>query len=594
MSEADAEEPAELDRPVQLRRCAVLFGTDPENPVPDPDYPIGVLELVDEEVGVTATVAVASICEIDNRVLVAVPFEAWHRLLAKRRLPPDTFLKATPVTLGFCDRASSSSEILDQRKCWLGFPSPLGEQLAKYEDGEVAVEPDVSFDPTSPSVLPEAYQLVAAAEHHFIYASATSGQAEASSRKAPKAAVEDRLSILEATLQEVASGLKQLTEAKRPSALKQPAVTFSGPPIVVDPTSGPCGFPPGLTRPPVVGVGALDADVVQSARAAGVPEDHIAEMARLAMRGKTKLQGLPAPRSRARSSQNPLSESEDEEVEQEEDQGGASGTEPTQLVAAVTQLTKIASHLTNQKKKGQTLDALLDGAGSASTSEGGIPSGSRRYAVALKALRRTLTKNPQEIYQAIEKNMETDFLMRTPAPGSSAVAVNSRAWLEMRSRVQNFATPLRLLWGIAGVLDCLRDGLVSEARARCCLLLAAGDQLSIDRGSWLVSQEILLEEGPPVAAFSQHVLPTDTEPPHTRLIDGRWVDLFLQKISDYDALAEKKKKLGAKRYGAPGADSPAISDKGKGEKGKGKGKGRKSQGGGSADGAGDNAPAPSQ
>lgn len=72
------------------------------------------------------------------------------------------------------------------------------------------------------------------------------------------------------------------------------------------------------------------------------------------------------------------------------------------------------------------------------------------------------------------------------------------------------------------------------------------------------------------------------------------MDLFLQKISDYDALAEKKKKLGAKRYGAPGADSPAISDKGKGEKGKGKGKGRKSQGGGSADGAGDNAPAPSQ
>ena len=417
MSEADAEEPAELDRPVQLRRCAVLFGTDPENPVPDPDYPIGVLELVDEEVGVTATVAVASICEIDNRVLVAVPFEAWHRLLAKRRLPPDTFLKATPVTLGFCDRASSSSEILDQRKCWLGFLSPLGEQLAKYEDGEVAVEPDVSFDPTSPSVLPEAYQLVAAAEHHFIYASATSGQAEASSRKAPKAAVEDRLSILEATLQEVASGLKQLTEAKRPSALKQPAVTFSGPPTVVDPTSGPCGFPPGLTRPPVVGVGALDADVVQSARAAGVPEDQIAEMARLAMRGKTKLQDLPAPRSRARSSQNPLSESEDEEVEQEEDQGGASGTEPTQLVAAVTQLTKIASHLTNQKKKGQTLDALLDGAGSASTSEGGIPSGSRRYAVALKALRRTLTKNPQEIYQAIEKNMETDFIDAYPSSG---------------------------------------------------------------------------------------------------------------------------------------------------------------------------------
>ena len=121
MPEEEAEEPAPLDRPTQLRRCTILFGTEVDAQVPDPDYPIGVLELVDDEVGVTTTISVAAICEVEGRVLVAIPFEAWHRLLAKRRLPPNTFLKATPVQVGFCDRVTGSAEIIDQRKVWLGF-----------------------------------------------------------------------------------------------------------------------------------------------------------------------------------------------------------------------------------------------------------------------------------------------------------------------------------------------------------------------------------------------------------------------------------------------------------------------------------------
>ena len=92
-----------------------------------------------------------------------------------------------------------------------------------------------------------------------------------------------------------------------------------------------------------------------------------------------------------------------------------------------------------------------------------------------------LRDRPKDIYDAVETNMEADFQVRTQMPGSEAVAVSARAWLELRSRVQNYGTPVRLLWGIAGVMDCLKQGLVQEARARCALLLAAGDQLSVDQ-----------------------------------------------------------------------------------------------------------------
>jgi hypothetical protein len=45
------------------------------------------------------------------------------------------------------------------------------------------------------------------------------------------------------------------------------------------------------------------------------------------------------------------------------------------------------------------------------------------------------------------------------------------------------------------------------------LLMAQGDQLSIDRGSWVVASELALEPAPPMASFAQHTLPTESEPP---------------------------------------------------------------------------------
>ena len=104
---------------------------------------------------------------------------------------------------------------------------------------------------------------------------------------------------------------------------------------------------------------------------------------------------------------------------------------------------------------------------------------------------------------------------------------------------------------VAGALDCMRLHKHAEARARLGLMLAAGDQLSIDRGNWLIAAEMMLEDGPPLATFSQHTLPQEHEAPFTNLVDGRWVDLFVAKLKDFEELAEKKRKLTAKKTLVP-------------------------------------------
>jgi len=117
-----------------------------------------------------------------------------------------------------------------------------------------------------------------------------------------------------------------------------------------------------------------------------------------------------------------------------------------------------------------------------------------------------------------------------------------------------------------------------------------GDQLSIDRGQWVLAGEISLEDPPPISVFSSHTLPTELEAPYSRLLDARWVDLFLHKLHDYDLLNEKKKKLTFRKRGEDDSSAPSTSvpdpkkppkkGGGKGKDGKGK---RESGGGGSAD-----------
>lgn len=71
------------------------------------------------------------------------------------------------------------------------------------------------------------------------------------------------------------------------------------------------------------------------------------------------------------------------------------------------------------------------------------------------------------------------------------------------------------------------------------------DQQSYDKGGWLLSGEIALEDNPPYAAFGLHKVPELWESPHTKLIDDRWFEHMLSKLKDMSEFQERKAKLTA-------------------------------------------------
>ena len=87
-----------------------------------------------------------------------------------------------------------------------------------------------------------------------------------------------------------------------------------------------------------------------------------------------------------------------------------------------------------------------------------------------------------------------------------------------RSRSQSCSHAVRHSWGTAGALDALRAG-CTEARVRLCLWRkSTSSQLPIDRGSWLICQEVSLEPAPPYSVCAQH---TQTQPRNKSA--GGWI-----------------------------------------------------------------------
>jgi hypothetical protein len=198
---------------------------------------------------------------------------------------------------------------------------------------------------------------------------------------------------------------------------------------------------------------------------------------------------------------------------------------------------------------------------------------------ALRSLRKLLIQQPELIYRAIEQKMEEDWIQAGTLPGaSSSSSITARGWLEHRSKIQNFQVPVRAAWSVAGIWDCLRQGRHEEARARCALAVASLDQLGVDKGSWLVASEVCLEDAPPFSSFAAHQPLENWESPHSKLIDERWLELFLAKLRDIHDFQDKKMKLasGSKKQEDPQVDKDKDVEKDKkrkkgGSKGGGKG-----------------------
>lgn len=330
-------------------------------------------------------------------------------------------------------------------------------------------------------------------------------------------------------------------------------------------------LPPGLTVAPPSDVEARLArmeEMLTQFLAQSVPDEPVVATSKkkAARPSALRKKGVPV-----------VGESDEEEESEDEVAGGSglpSAADPVQH--AVLQLTKLVSHLSEDKirKKDKGLESMLDRAeGGGSAKEPG--SFSRSRAAALRTLQKTLKSNPSLIYKALEQNMLEDWEDVGNLPGLSNSSVSARGWMEHRSRIQAYPAAIRSGWAIAGIWDSLRGGRHEEARARAGLALAALDQQSCDRGSFLLAAEVSLESPPPYSSFQSHSAPEPFELPHSKLLDPRWVELMMSRLRDLSEYQEKKMKLSAPRkveepdkQPKPPKPSPKQKGQGKGKEGK--------------------------
>ena len=528
------------------------------------DYSAGYLQL-EADVAICAVIAVT---EVDGAVLVAVPEAMWDRTKIKRVLPPDALRRAVRVMVpGSIDEDRTTPEAAPSFKIWLGVLKETYEQFVHFGEDEASeVTYNFPIDALGLIKLPFAKALVAIAKDHFEFATA----AEDLPAGTPAPAVEQRMAAMEEMMRQVQESLAHLQvgesskEPRRASLLPgRPAGRAREQSANASPAV-PAGMDPGLAR---------------QAMLSGLTPGALGEFAQVL--GEANLRPgaavpKPAPRKQV------ISDEEDEELEEDDQLGDAGSGNP--MERAVLQLSKIVGHLNAEKKlkKDRTLEALLDRAesGGAQGLEG-LATSSRSKSGALRSLKKLLVQQPELIYKALEHRMEEDWAQSGSLPGASSVSITARGWLEHRSKIQNFQVPVRAAWCLGGVWDALRAGKVDEARARCALGVASLDQLGIDKGSWLVASEVLLEEPPPFSSFAAHRPLEIGESPHTKLIDERWLELFLAKLKDVYEFQHKRMKLTA--GGKKQEDTPMDKDKDKGKdtkkKPKGAGKGNSSKGG---------------
>ena len=529
-------------------------------------YSLGLFEAVSEG---QPTVSVIVVVAQNSKIVVAVPKASWDKKVSKRNLPAGFLDRAIAVNVGGCsfeDRESLQEGVTVD--IWLGFLKDTFWKDILFVDDRAA-DLDFTGKPTGESCFPSATALESAAKDKFNFPSEVVGVDPS------------RVQALEVQFASIQSSLQQLL------AVQQDPHTSGG--GFASPFDEP---PPGLGPAPVMAkrnaVGAspkpagkkkpaarravdvhqfpgLEPSAVHAAIQAGIPISQLEDMSKVLKEGPTRLEDYPRA-----AAEHDVPGSTSEEMEEPDENVQTTG-DP--MVDAVTALTKIVGQLaTNKKSKKDSLEEALDLArGSGSGSVEASSSGSGKHAAARNALMKTFRDNPRKIWESIEGNMAQDFLLQNVRPNvtGGSLPFSARGWAEHRSRIQGYVRTVRWVWGIAGVLDSIRDGNIDSARARCCIMLAQAEQESLDAGSFLLAQEFAMEPPAPVSSFQAHVVPDPIEMATTRLIDQRWIEAFADRLKQVDAYMETKKKLSS-RSKVPVPQPNAKGGK-KGDKGKGKG-----------------------
>ena len=496
----------------------------------------------------TAECYVIPVAVVQRKLLVAVPFGAWHRSPTERFLPRTALTKATLVEVEAVVLPDHPGGEAESQMCrlWIGF---LRGDLARMgRVGESEAEGCVDFgDEDGVRIAPYAAPLVEIANDHFAFVSANSGAGDAGEQVQPNEglAPEARFARLEESLEQIRASLAGLAGGRVAAPLPEPDKRR---------VQGARNYP------------GLDAGVLATARDAGISEEQLQRLSGLLVK-PNRMEEKPRSQRAGGRQRTALSETEEDADEDEvelvpaDEEAGVK--EPVER--AILQLTKLVSKMSEKEsKKRSGLEEILDRVdtgGSADGSGGGTSSG-RTKAAAYKKIRAALEKQPEWIYKSVEGLMEEDFQQIRSAPGASSRVVSSRAWIEHRSKLLHYPSTIRTAWIISGVHDCLKEGRVSEARARCALALGAIDQSSLDSGSWSLSQELLLEPAPPYHTFIGRRSPDLHEQATTKIIDDRILELAMWKLKEKDSYLESRRRLGgaSKKPGgeAPGGGDPAA------------------------------------
>ena len=129
-----------------------------------------------------------------------------------------------------------------------------------------------------------------------------------------------------------------------------------------------------------------------------------------------------------------------------------------------------------------------------------------------------------------------------------------RGWLEHRSHLQSFAGPIRQGWTLATIVDLLNSGQAEQAKATALLAIAALDQSAINNGNWLLAAEFSMDHQPPFASFQRPRTLDNLEAKQTRIVDPRWISLFMARIRERDAFHTRQSSTspGGRRRSARG------------------------------------------
>jgi len=209
-------------------------------------------------------------------------------------------------------------------------------------------------------------------------------------------------------------------------------------------------------------------------------------------------------------------------------------------------------------------------------------------ATALRAMRKTLIDDPEAIIFAIYALMR-EGIKEGSLPVSESDAPDPHFWLEHRPKVTGHRTNVNCAWILASIVKALEGGRPREALGRSLLGLVAADQVSLNKGSWIMAWPMQFQQKePPYASFDAHTLSSSTLP-HSSIADPRWVTMVQAWHRELDDIIERQTRLGSRvprqapKQNDDVDDSAGGGGEGRGQrrgspKGNGKG-GRKGEGG---------------